>query len=322
VGALEILRAMTNCLETDQQLLPGGTTAAMEKFATTPIARPDGTQLSLTAAGALRLNTQVMKVSSKNGQPSLTLQNADGASSTESFDAVIYTGSPRSAEHAHLTLPTDQDADAILSEGVKTAIQQTHLINSSKLFIQVEKQFWKDDPTLPQTIQTDESLHGAYCLAYPGSERGVVLMSYTWEDKSAKLQAVPAEERFALFKAQIAKICPEFAVHLKPVGGIIHCIDWQAEKHQYGAFKLDHAGQSERTLAARTQFKSALADDDQPKSGVFLAGDGVAFEGGWIEAALSSGINAACATLHHLGGTLAPNAPLLQDTNIYSYTAR
>jgi tryptophan 2-monooxygenase len=318
LGAVQILSVVLNRLEDDQRFIPGGTTAAIRNFATSPIARPDGSSQSLEEAGALRMNTQVTDVTSKDGKPSLTLKGADGKSRTEAFDAVIYTGSPRSAEHAKMTL-TGADSDRLLSDPVETAIKQSHLINSSKLFIEVDKQFWKDNPKIPQTIQTDQSLHGAYCLGYPGSDRGVVLLSYTWEDKSAKLQALSPEERLALFKAQMEKISPEFAAELKPVDGKIHCVDWQGEKHQHGAFKLDQAGQSSQTNATNAQFQSVLPGNPQPSSGVFVAGDGVSYHGGWVTGALTTGINAACATIKHLGGQVAPNSPLTQNTRLYEF---
>jgi tryptophan 2-monooxygenase len=318
LGAVQILSVVLNRLEVDQRLIPGGTTAAIQNFATSPIGRPDGSRKSLQEAGALLLNTQVMGVESKDGKPSLTLQGPDGKSATQSFDAVIFTGSPPSAEHAKMTL-TGSASDPLFSQQVQTAIKQSHLIKSSKLFIEVDKQFWKHDPNIPQTIQTDQSLHGAYCLGYPGSDRGVVLLSYTWEDKSAKLQALSPEERLALFKSQIEQISPEFAAHLTPVGGEIHCIDWQGEKFQHGAFKLDQPGQSTQTNAVNAQFKSALLDDKQPRSGVFMAGDGVSYHGGWVTGALTTGINAACATIEHLGGELAPNSPLTQNTHLYQH---
>jgi tryptophan 2-monooxygenase len=321
VGAVQILSVILNRLEDDQRFIPGGTTAAIRNFATSPITRPDGSAQSLEEAGALRMNTQVMGVESKDGKPSLVLKGADGKSSTEAFDAVIYTGSPRSAEHAKMTL-RGADSDRLLADPVETAIKQSHLVNSSKLFIEVDKQFWKDHPDIPQTIQTDQSLHGAYCLGYPGSDKGVVLLSYTWEDKSAKLQALSPEDRLALFKSQIEQISPEFAAHLTPVNGKIHCIDWQSEKHQHGAFKLDQAGQSGQTNAVNAQFQSVLPGNEQPNSGVFVAGDGVSHHGGWVTGALTTGINAACSTLAHLGGELAPNSPLAQDTRMYEHDAR
>jgi tryptophan 2-monooxygenase len=52
---------------------------------------------------------------------------------------------------------------------------------------------------------------------------------------------------------------------------------------------------------------------------VFVAGDGVSYHGGWVTGALTTGINAACATIEHLGGTLAPNSPLEQNTRMYEF---
>jgi tryptophan 2-monooxygenase len=318
VGFLEILRVVFDGHEKNQHLLPKGTTAAMEKFASTAVARPDGKLASLNDLDAIRLNTEVTRVSSKNGKPTLTLKSSHGEPKDEQFDAVIFAASPRSAEHAQMTL-NKPGFDPVLDKVVAAAIEGAHLIDSSKLFIKVKNRFWEGKPEIPQTIQTDKSLHGAYCLAYPGSEHGVVLVSYTWLDKSAKLEALTPEQRLASFRAQIEQISPEFAANLVPMNDEIHCIDWQKEPHQYGAFKLDHPGTGGRTNQAYSQFQSVLPSDPQADSGVYLAGDGVSYKGGWVVGALDTGINAACAAVKHLGGEVPPGAPLMQETKLYQY---
>ena len=40
------------------------------------------------------------------------------------------------------------------------------------------------------------------------------------------------------------------------------------------------------------------------KDGLFLAGEGVSWEGGWIDGGLQTGLDASCCTIRLLGGTI------------------
>jgi tryptophan 2-monooxygenase len=197
------------------------------------------------------------------------------------------------------------------------------MMNSSKLFIRTATKFWKD-PTLnlPQTIQTDELPRGIYCLDYTNTNYGIVLISYTWQDDSSKLLAIPPPQRFGLFQSIIANINPAFAAWLVPVGvngdsGIVN-VDWEATPYYYGAFKLNYPGQEPECAASYYQFLTAGTPGD---TGVYLAGDSVSWSGGWTEGALQTGLNAACAAALHAGGTVRPGSPLTQNATLYDYSA-
>jgi tryptophan 2-monooxygenase len=142
-------------------------------------------------------------------------------------------------------------------------------------------------------------------------------MSYTWGDDSRRLQALAPRERFVLFRRAIARVSPRFAAALEPVGGEILCIDWQTTEPAYGAFKLQGPGQEAQAHAAYYQFLSVL--DPARDRGVYLAGDSVSWAGGWIEGALETGINAACAAARRIGARLAPGSPLSMDPHLYDY---
>lgn len=317
IAFLEILRVQVDELETDQELLPKGTTHALEQFLNTEVTLPDGKTRSLaTMEGALQLNTNVVNVvPTDSGGVALMLKQGD-ETRTEEFAAVIFTGNPRSAVHSKMAL-TQLDQRPVFGAEVEQALKKTHLVNSSKIFVQVDTQFWLDAqgnsrPDIPQVIQSDGPLHGLYCLAYEGSKRGVMLASYTWEDKSTNFAALEPRERLALIKDEVARINPEVAAHIKP-DAQIHCIDWQNEKFQYGAFKLDQVGQATGTQDLYAQFK------EDSINGVILAGDAVSYQGGWVAGALRTGINAACAVVEKLGGELSANGPLEQDTRLFNY---
>jgi tryptophan 2-monooxygenase len=185
------------------------------------------------------------------------------------------------------------------------------------MFIRTATKFWKSDPTIPQNIQMDELPRGVYALDYPQTENGVILISYTWGDDSCKLQGLSKKERFAQFKQAIAQVSPEFAAHLVPVNGEILNIDWQATDYCHGAFKLQYPGQEQNAHDLYYQYLSVL--DPATDRGVYLAGDSVSWSGGWIEGAMQTGINAACAAAKRIGARLKGGSPLTQDANRYIY---
>jgi tryptophan 2-monooxygenase len=318
VGFTDALRVMLNNLETDQQWLPDGTTAAMHKFASTEVERADGSKASLHGLGAIKLNTEITNVASHEGKPTLEMKNADGSRSKQSFDSVIFTGSPRNAEFANIAHSADATSDRMVTQEVAKALQETHMANASKLFIEVAKPFWETLPDKTQVILTDQPGQMTYGLKYPDSERAVVLVSYAWEQQADKLQGRTDAETLEILKTQIAKVHPEYAAHLVPAeGSKIGKVVWQDTK-VHGAFALQMPDQMKMTNDGWKQFQSAKDDDPQPDSGVYLANDAY-HHGGWLGPAFRGGLNSACAALKHIGGELTPHGPLEQDTNLYRY---
>ena len=52
----------------------------------------------------------------------------------------------------------------------------------------------------------------------------------------------------------------------------------------------------------------------------FIAGDSVSWAGGWLEGAMSTGVNAACAAASYVGASIAANSPLTDiPTDMYVY---
>ena len=192
------------------------------------------------------------------------------------------------------------------------------------MLIRTASKFWRDEQgmaraDIPQSIQTDELPRGVYCLDYPHTDEGIVIISYTWGDDSTKLTAVEPVERFKKFKEILTRICPPFGENLLPANGErdILSVDWEATEHYYGAFKLQLPGQDHLLHAAYYHFLSVL--DPAADGGVYLAGDSVSWSGGWVEGALQTGINAACAVTKRLGGTLRDDSPFSQNPNRYRY---
>jgi len=327
-GFLEILRVMVNKLESDQQLLPMGTTAALEKFYKTEVTDPDGKKVTLQENVDIRFATKVTGISSADSKPALEFQRRDGSKETEKFDAVVVATTNRAMGHIK-GLTSTNSASAPLDKKVAGAITKVRMLNSSKLFIRTEKKFWLDEngkprADIPQVILTDRGPYNVFCLNYDDfTDHGIVAVSYTWGDESTKFEGMSPQERFEECKNVIQEVSPEFAENLVPVNNEIHCVDWQARNNQYGAFKILSAGQEDSQNALYHHYLSVTQEQEgKSHSGVFLAGDSVGYCGGWAESAVISSVNAMLAIAAHFGGTPADDSPLKQDKDKYNYGGR
>jgi tryptophan 2-monooxygenase len=312
VGFLEILRIIVQGWEENQQLLPDGVGRLMEHFHAAEVTGPDGRRTSLRERGAVRLRTPVRAVERAPGGVRVTFDDPDGRRRSAVYPAVVVATTTRCMEMMGLTV------SGLVGQSVKAAVRDLNMMDSSKLFLRTRTKFWKAAPDrIPQTILTDELPRAVYALDYPQTTEGVVLISYTWGGDSTKLLGLSAGERLRLCRDVIRTISPEFADHLDPVGGELLGVDWQREPFYYGAFKLQHPGQDADLCAAYHQFLTA--NDPRADTGVYLAGDGVSWYGGWMEGALQTGLNAACAAAKRLGAAVRPGSPLGQCQSLYQY---
>ena len=185
---------------------------------------------------------------------------------------------------------------------------ELHTINSSKAFILTKDKFWLKNEGLPANIQSDTLIRGLYCLDYTPQDPdglGVVLISYTWQDDSAKQIALPTdkEDRTKRLVEDVAQIDADFASYLVPLNGDYDTntiyVDWMTEPDYHGAFKLNHPKQDRLLQMAYLWFKKAGVTSDPC---FYLAGDDVSYMGAWCEGAIETGINAAAAVGVSLGG--------------------
>ncbi|HLP89553.1 MAG TPA: NAD(P)/FAD-dependent oxidoreductase [Nostocaceae cyanobacterium] len=319
VNFLEILRIMVNMWGDNQQLLTCGISKLMESFYNQRVIRPDGSQISLKEIEALKINTPISAIEYMEGQA--VLHFSDRCLRPKSYSSVIVATSTRAMEIMGLTLPTPSITEKveILNEQIKRSIRNIHLIDSSKLFVRTKTKFWKNNPHIPQNIQTDELPRSIYALDYPHTEHGIVLVSYILGDRTNNLLALDKMERLELFKQSIAQVSPEFAENLVPMNGEsdVLSIDWEKEKYHYGAFKLQYPGQEPYIHSLYYQFLGV--NDKNSDTGVYLAGDSVSWSGGWTEGAFHTGLNAACAAARHIGSSLRNDSPLTQNPNLYQY---
>lgn len=306
VNFSEIVRLIVNGLETDQKFYSCGLDRLVKGLATTET--KFGRVLDRISYGC--------KVTGVKSRPSITGNKVDiiiNGDDCREYDAVIVATTNRAMQvDMGLTLPDDSRPSA-LPEDIDTGIRQLHLMNSSKLFVLTRTKFWKTDPSkkFPANIQTDGLARGFYCLDYPGTDHGVVLVSYTWGDDSTKYIAIkdPAE-RLELLARSLREFVPNFVDTLiaEVMPEHTRLIDWQDQQNYYGAFKLNYPGQDAYNQQLYYQFTKA-------DNSIYLAGDSISWSGGWIEGALQTGMNAAVAVVNEFQSShLFSNSPMTQSS--------
>ncbi|MGV2880746.1 FAD-dependent oxidoreductase [Pantoea vagans] len=305
---IEIMRLVVNGLEDDQRMVPAGIETLTAKM---------GSEILQGRTLSDRILYQKVEEVARLESGQFVVSTCTG--NRQVFDRVIVTTSTRAMQvcldlSRHNTLfPAD----------VCRAVNETHLIGSSKLFLLTREKFWLKEG-LPHTILTDTLARGIYCLDYQPDDpegHGVVLISYTWEDDSHKLVTLKDKrERLERLVKELAISAPAFAKHLRPMNNDPKNIleyDWLTDPLAMGAFKLNYPGDDRYSETLFYQFQSAK--DNNPDQGIYLAGCSCSFTGGWAEGAVQTGINAACAVIYSIGGQLRENNPLQNMHRHYHY---
>jgi tryptophan 2-monooxygenase len=249
--------------------------------------------------GSIRLH------SSLSPKGKLSAQNArvyDAVICTESTWALQMGSAITGFDYAHLP------AETTLS------LQESHWITSCKVFYPLKQRYWEApnpngpgfDP-IPQCISTDTFIQDAYGVAADvGDTRdpGALLVSYTWEDDCAKLEADEDEAAFArrclgeldrvlLNSSNIKTTISQYVNESFPV-----VIRWERQPRYRGCAKLyrERSWMLDYALLRYNQDFSAA-------SGLYFAGEGYSVEGGWTEPALRGALDAVIHLNHNHGAT-------------------
>ena len=306
VNFAEIVRLLPNGLESEQKFYTQGLKWVFDQMVNTPVG-PNNIKL----IDVIAFNKEATEVKSMIGGTVLVTANK----STEEYDAAIVATTNRSMQvDMEITIDDPQRGDVLTTEQ-DTAIRKLHLMNSSKLCVATTTKFWKDSTTIPQNIQTDGLCRGLYGLDYEGTDKGVVIVTYTWGDDSTKYIAIKDPvQRLDVLLSSLDAHSQEFVEALREhlIPSSIKMVDWQDEKNYYGAFKLNYPGQDVLNQSVYYQFIES-------RNGIFLAGDSIGWSAGWIECALQTAMNAAAAAAKYVGGTLFSGNPTEQDPKQYDY---
>ncbi|WP_234375487.1 flavin monoamine oxidase family protein, partial [Streptomyces sp. CB01373] len=197
-----------------------------------------------------------------------------------------------------------------------TAIERTHYMESSKLFVPVDRPFWLDkavddkgEPTgrdvMSMTL-TDRMTRGTYLLDDGPDRPAVICLSYTWCDDSLKWLPLSANERMEVMLKSLSEIYPNVDIRKHVIGSPV-TVSWENEPYFMGAFKANLPGHYRYQRRLFTHFMQDRLPED--KRGVFLAGDDISWTAGWAEGAVQTALNAVWGVMHQFGGGTDPANP-------------
>ncbi|WP_327065623.1 FAD-dependent oxidoreductase [Kitasatospora sp. NBC_01250] len=300
---LEVLRVVFTGADQDQVGIVGGTGQLVQGLWRRPAGRaahwPADTSLASLHEGTPRpAVTALRRVAG-----GVLVEDAGGGRA--SYPAVVHT--------PHVwTLLSQIDCDpALLSTEQWTAVERTHYMGSSKLFVLTDRPFWRDRDgatgrdTMSMTL-SDRMPRGVYLFDEGPDRPGVICLSYTWNDDSLKVATLSDEQRLEVLLGALREIYPGVDLRRHIVGPPVS-VTWETDPLFMGAFKANLPGQYRYQ---RRLFGQFVQDGLPPeRRGLFLAGDDVSWTAGFAEGAVTTALNAVWGVLHHLGGATSPENP-------------
>ncbi|MEU0490534.1 NAD(P)/FAD-dependent oxidoreductase [Nocardiopsis sp. NPDC006139] len=265
-----------------------------------------GTTLAKLHADGPRPAVTALRRTAAKGSAAGNITVTDASGSTRTYAAAVFT-----AQSWMMLSKVDCD-ESLLPIDHWTAIERTHYMESSKLFVPVDRPFWKDkDPETGRDVMsmtlTDRMTRGTYLLEGPDPDGpAAICMSYTWCDDSLKWLPLSPNERLEVMLASLAKVYPGVDIRSHITGDPV-TVSWEDEPYFMGAFKANLPGHYRYQRRLFTHF----AQDSLPEEyrGLFLAGDDVSWTAGWAEGAVQTALNAVWGVMHHLGGATDPTNP-------------
>ena len=175
------------------------------------------------------------------------------------------------------------------------AINYTHYMQSSKVFVQTKTPFWQTRNSkgkyIMSTTLSDRLTRGTYLLDYtPVGKGSCICLSYTWNDDSLKFLPYDKKERFKQVKGILEDLYPDinFDKHFNKEH--IEILSWESDPYFIGAFKNNLPGQYKYQKQLFSQFINGVDSHDYDP--FILAGDDISFTAGWAEGAVSTALNA------------------------------
>jgi monoamine oxidase len=302
---LEILRVVATAADDRHRGIVGGSQQLPLRLWSRPVGGashwPEGTSVrSLHAGGRPRgAVTEIRRTEPHR----FTITDAEG--NIDTYPVVVYTA------QSWMLLNNVRADERLLPIDCWTAIERTHYMGSSKVFVLVDRPFWKDiDPATGREVMsmtlTDRMSRGTYLLDQGEGRPGLICLSYTWADDSLKLLPLDARERTEIMLNSLKQIYPDVDIRSHIIATPA-TVTWEAEHPFMGAFKANLPGHYRYQERLYTHF----IQDRLPAQyrGLFLAGDDVSWTAGWAEGAVTTALNAVWGVMHHFGGGTAPQNP-------------
>ncbi|MGW2331459.1 flavin monoamine oxidase family protein [Streptomyces sp. NPDC001700] len=300
---LEILRVIYTGAENDHQLIVGGSQQLPERlWHRTPdeLAHwPKGTSLEALHGGTPRGGVARIERTARG----ITVHEPDGSART--YPVAVFT------PHKRTLVTNIRCGGPLLPGSVWTAVERSHYMGASKLFVLVDRPFWRErDPMtgreVMSTTLTDRMPRGVYLFDDGPDRPGVMCLSYTWNDDSLKMAPLPDEARLEAVLEVLADIYPDVDIRSRIIAPP-RTVTWETEPHFMGAFKANLPGHYRYQRRLFTHFMQDQLP--QCQRGFFLAGDDVSWTAGFAEGAVTTGLNAVWGVVNHLGGGTPPGNP-------------
>jgi monoamine oxidase len=271
ISFVELMRIFFCGWDEHQQEVVGGIDQLPRRFLDTP---PPGTDRRLE--DVIHYGAEAVRMEQSEGGVTVFYRSA-GEIRQRRGDCVIVT----------VPLPvlaTTVEIDPPLANGKRRAIQNLHYLASAKVFLQSRERFWEeldgDGHVAAGTTITDLPLRAAYFPRHPhpGTRRGVIIASYTWEEDAQKWYPPSDAQRVAVAARDLGRIFPWLRECLE-VGA---SVAWHLEPFARGAFALLTPGQID-----------LVEELMKPEGRIFFAGEHASHAHGWVEGAAQSGLRAA-----------------------------
>ena len=168
-----------------------------------------------------------------------------------------------------------------LSPGFQRAIRQLRYDASAKILMQFRRRFWEDDDGIVGGGSvTDLPIRAIY---YPDHHRetgrGVLLVSYTWNEDAQRWGSLSPADRVAQALENLAHIHPQAPAEFEVGTSYM----WHADEFAGGAFALFDPGQQSRLHDIIVQ----------PEGRIYFGGEHTSLAHAWIQGAIESGLRAA-----------------------------
>ncbi|MFF7157760.1 FAD-dependent oxidoreductase [Streptomyces sp. NPDC008139] len=304
---LEILRVVYTGADDDHRGIVGGSQQLplrlWEREPDKTVHWPKGTSLrALHAARDSRPRPAVTGLHRTAGNR-ITVTDASGDIRT--YRAAVFTA------QSWLLLSKIACDDSLFPIDHWTAMERTHYMESSKLFVPVDRPFWLDkDPRTGRDLMsmtlTDRMTRGTYLLDDGPDRPAAICLSYTWCDDSLKWLPLSAHERMEVMLKSLGEIYPGVDIRRHIIGNPV-TVSWENEPYFMGAFKANLPGHYRYQRRLFTHFMQDRLPAD--KRGIFLAGDDISWTAGWAEGAVQTALNAVWGVMRHLGGATDPLNP-------------
>ena len=301
---LEILRVVATGAEDDHQIVVGGCEQLPRRLWAHAPARlahwPAGTTLAQLHDHTPR--PAVTRIAPGAGH---TLAITDRYGNTSSFAAAVVPC------QVWLLSARIDCAESLFHHDMWMAMERSHYMQSSKTFVMVDRPFWRDpDPETGRDRMSitlsDRMTRGTYLMDHGPGKRGVICLSYTWNDDAIKWISLPPDERVRLMLHSLKQIYPKVNIAAHIIGAPI-TVSWEFDPNFMGAFKANLPGHYRYQRRLFSHF--VQADLPPAQRGLFLAGDDLSWTAGWAEGAVTTALNAVAGTIRHLGGAAAPDNP-------------